>query len=77
MLKSYEVNRVKESFEMIPEKEPVFVIRAADVAAGDVVRKWADVNESRGGDPRLSTAARKHAKLMDQWSVQMKKDIYD
>jgi hypothetical protein len=59
----------------IPDDEPVFLIRAQDVVAGDAVRAWADLNDAAGGDPKLSRLAREHANLMDQWPKKKHADL--
>ena len=52
---------------IIPENEPVFLIRGQDVVSGDAVRAWANLAESNGADPVIVESARNHAELMDKW----------
>lgn len=59
----------------IPDDEPVFLIRGQDKVAGDAVRAWADLNHAAGGDPKLSRAAREHAKIMEQWPKKKLADV--
>lgn len=67
-------NRIQDPDGLIPEGEPVFLIRAKDVVSGDAVRSWADMNDDAGGDPAMSSAARKHAALMDDWPIKKRAD---
>lgn len=60
-------NRIQDPEGKIPEDEPVFLLRAQDVNAPEVVENWAFANELRGGDPKLSELARAHAVRMREW----------
>ena len=61
--------------DVIPEDEPIFVIRAQDIIGGQVVRFWADTAEAAGAAPHMVQAARDHAKLMDEWPKKKIPDI--
>jgi hypothetical protein len=67
-------NRIQDPAGLIPDDEPVFLIRAKDVVSGDAVRKWADLHDANGGDPSMSAAARKQAELMDAWPTKLNAD---
>ena len=60
-------DRIQDPAGLIPDDEPVFLIRAKDAVSGDAVRAWADLHDKAGGDPMMSYAARRHALLMDTW----------
>lgn len=60
-------NRIQDPAGLIPDDEPVFLIRAKDIVSADAVRAWADLHDKAGGDPMMSYAARRHALLMDAW----------
>ena len=51
----------------IPKNEPVFLLRAQDLVAADVVRFWAQRNAELGGSAELTKAALQHAAKMDKW----------
>lgn len=59
------------------DDEPVFILRAQDVLAGDVVRFWADILEMRHHSQGTKTAAVKAkisearglARQMDEWPI--------
>lgn len=67
--------RIVDNEEKIMEHEPVFLLRAQDLTAADVVRYWADMNEKEGGDPKLTQMARDHAMLMDDWPYKKLADL--
>ena len=43
-------NRIQDPENKIPEDEPVFLLRAQDIVAAEVVRYWAYLHTARGGD---------------------------
>jgi hypothetical protein len=51
-------NRIQDPAGLIPQDEPVFLLRAQDVAAPQIVAAWADAIERLGGSPELVAAAR-------------------
>jgi hypothetical protein len=51
----------------IGEDEPVFLLRAKDVLAADVVDEWASGYEQAGGNPRTVERVRQHASRMRKW----------
>ena len=67
--------RIQDPAGLIPEDEPVFLLRAQDVAAAGVVRFWAESNMRMGGDPVLSSLAQNHASLMEAWPVKKLADL--
>jgi hypothetical protein len=59
--------RIQDPAGIIPEDEPVFLLRAQDPAAPSALRAWADKNLMLGGSVELSDSARAHAVLMENW----------
>ncbi len=55
--------------DLIPEDEPVFLLRSKDVTAPDVVDLWATRAEAAGADPRIVASARRQAGLMRTWQA--------
>lgn len=53
----------------IGEKEPVFLLRAKDVLAPCIVRKWAENLSRNGGEPELVARVMEWAALMEEWQV--------
>lgn len=61
----------------IPEEEPVFLLRGCDIVAPKVVRFWAEMNNSIGGDVELSRLARIQADRMEEWPNRGPADLSD
>jgi hypothetical protein len=68
-------NRIQDPAGLIPDNEPVFLIRGQDKSGAAVVRIWADHNDVVGGDPEASRIARAHADLMDAWPKKKAADL--
>jgi hypothetical protein len=63
-----EYNDLTELDRKIPKKEPVFLLRAQDMVAADVVRYWAQKHAELGGSATLVASALIHAHKMDRWT---------
>jgi hypothetical protein len=57
-------NRIQDPAGLIPEDEPVFLIRAQDETSALTVEKWAEYAEQAGADWSIVKAARDHAAAM-------------
>ncbi len=69
-------NRIQDPAGLIPADEPVFLLRAQDLAAANTVRFWARrVEAHAGGDPAIARAAREQADRMDDWPVKKLPDL--
>lgn len=69
-------NRITDPTGLIPADEPVFLLRAQDETAAEVVRFWAKLQEGKaGGDLHAAKVACNHADLMDAWKVKKIADI--
>ena len=62
-------DRIQDPAKLIPELEPVFLLRAQDKASADTVRYWAQRAESVGADPVMVAAARAQAGSMAAWAM--------
>lgn len=62
-------DRFQDPAHLIPEDEPVFLIRAKDIVGADAVRAWADLAERAGAAPDIVAAARLHADNMTTWRI--------
>lgn len=60
-------DRIQDPAGLIPDDEPVFLLRAQDASAPEVLRFWADEHIRNGGDPALASIAESHADAMEQW----------
>lgn len=52
---------------IIPDDEPVFILRAKDVTAPEVVRYWCDVQDREGGDETVTWRIRRFAEEMEAY----------
>ena len=62
-------NRIQDPKGIIPEDEPVFLLRAQDEMAPVVVWMWAELYEQTGGDKELIELAKISACNMIKWQV--------
>jgi hypothetical protein len=70
-------DRFQDPAGLIPEDEPVFIIRGQDVVGPDAVRAWASLAASAGADQRIVNAALDHASLMNDWHLKHNAKIPD
>ena len=68
-------NRIQDPENKIPEDEPVFLLRAQDQVAADVVRHWARLHLGRCGNADIAVLAMKQADLMDEWPKHKPADL--
>jgi hypothetical protein len=59
--------RIQDSANLIPEDEPVFLLRAQDMLAPATVGFWADMAEQAGAEANIVQAARDHVRAMQRW----------
>ncbi len=59
--------RLQDSWSLIPDDEPVFVLRAQDMLAAGCVELWAQLAENAGVDAETVAAVRVHAQAMHDW----------
>lgn len=59
--------RVQDSMDIIPENEPVLLIRAQDICAPLVMRFWASLHLANGGDKVLYERMMDHAQKAEEW----------
>jgi len=60
-------NRFQDPWDLIPENEPVFLLRGQDPFAPDLLRDWADALIKAHGDPIMAQIVRDQANAMEQW----------
>jgi hypothetical protein len=68
-------DRIQDPAGLIPDAEPVFLLRGQDRNAAAAVRVWAKLVEDGGGDPAIVSAARDHADAMDAWPKKKTPDL--
>lgn len=60
-------NRIQDPEGLIPEDEPVFLIRGQDKVGAQVVEVWAMAARAVGASEEICTRARHHAQRMREW----------
>lgn len=60
-------DRIQDPDGLIPEDEPVFLVRGQDAAAPSTVEHWAAEAANRGADPIIVMAAYEQATAMRDW----------
>lgn len=65
--------RIQDSEGLIPENEPVFLLRAQDVTAAAVVKFWANLQPSGP----IKELALEHAERMEKWGTKKLADLPD
>lgn len=66
-----------QSFDQIPEDEPVFVIRGQDVIGWAAVQAWANLAQAAGANPVTVESALQHAHRMKAYANQVRCAIPD
>lgn len=54
---------------VIPDDEPVLLVRGQDLAAPATARFWAAENDRLGGDPQMSRIVREHAIAIEDYQA--------
>lgn len=70
-------DRIQDPEGLIPEDEPVFLIRGQDQVGPEVLRYWADLHVANGGDSSLSASVDQHALDMEAWQAEHGKKVAD
>ena len=70
-------NRIQDPKGLIGEEEPVFLLRAKDRLAPNVVRYWAILLKNYGGDKDLVLRAEQWASKMEEWQKEHECKIPD
>lgn len=52
---------------VIPDDEPVFLIRGQDLAAIPAAEAWCEAASELGADPELIATVRRHIELVREW----------
>ena len=65
--KSEELNNPNSCFNKVAPDEPIFILRAQDAYAPELVRYWAELAHFGNVNPAKVTEARDIADLMEAW----------
>lgn len=64
-------NRIQDPAGLIPDDEPVFLLRAKDRTAPQIVRLWAHAQKHLpDADQRAIELAERHADAMEAWQAE-------
>ncbi len=58
---------IQAPHDMIPEEEPVFLIRGQDMVGAEAVRFWAQIAGMAGAETAICLAALEQASRMEKW----------
>lgn len=70
-------NRIQDPAGLIPEDEPVFLLRAQDLTAPHTVRYWARTARDFGAKEEIVQAAQEQADAMFKWQEEHGSKIPD
>lgn len=68
-------DRIQDPAGLIPEDEPVFLLRAQDKYFDKMLRYYRKLVEYDDGDLRIVAAVTKHLKLAETWPVKKSPDM--
>jgi hypothetical protein len=70
-------DRIQDPAGLIPEDEPVFLLRGQDSIAPDLLRQWSHQLLERGGSGVMAEMVMRHAEAMLKWQREHKKKVPD
>ena len=70
-------DRIQDPEGKIPEGEPVFLLRAQDAVAPQVVEIWAIAAHNAGADGDIVQHAYEHAQVMRKWQAEYGSKVPD
>lgn len=70
-------DRIQDPLGLIPDDEPVFLLRGQDLAAPEAVRYWAELAHRLGAPLEFVTRALDQADNMDRWAEERRGKIPD
>ncbi|OGM08859.1 hypothetical protein A2Z67_02520 [Candidatus Woesebacteria bacterium RBG_13_36_22] len=70
-------NRIQDPAGLIPDDEPVFLLRGQDILAPDLLRTWAIQLLAKGGSGIMAEMVMKWSKKMTEWQEKHKAKLPD
>ena len=70
-------NRIQDPLGLIPENEPVFLLRAQDKLAPELLLRWAAKLRLAGGSPEMAAMVEAGAQEMIAWQANMTSKLPD
>jgi len=65
-------DQIQDASGKIPEDEPVFLLRATDPLAAEVIRHWIYLAEIKGARLDILATAASQADAMENWPIKNK-----
>lgn len=63
-------DRIQDPAGIIPEDEPVFIIRGQDLLGPEILRKYAYAARRVGAEDDIIQAVLDHAEAMEEWQLE-------
>lgn len=70
-------NRIQDPENLIPDNEPVFLLRGKDVAAPAAIEAWIKEAKKYGAKQNILQAAQGQADKMRVWQIEIESQIPD
>jgi hypothetical protein len=70
-------NRIQDPENLIPENEPVFLLRGKDVAAPAAIEAWIQEAKKYGAKDNILEAAQSQADLMRAYQIEVERQTPD
>jgi hypothetical protein len=70
-------NRIQDPAGLIPENEPVFLLRGQDKLAPSLLLRWAAELRLQGGNPEMARIVEDGAQEMIEWQKNINKKLPD
>lgn len=70
-------NRIQDPADIIPEDQPVFLLRGQDALAPSLVKDWAIRLLAAGGDIKMAVMALEQSEAMREWQRTQAKKMPD
>jgi hypothetical protein len=62
-------DRFQDAAGLIPDDEPVFLIRGQDLAAIPAARAWCQAADDLGADPAIIQLVERHIERVHEWQM--------
>lgn len=70
-------DRIQDPAGLIPDNEPVMVLRGQDIAAPAALRAYATAASAAGASDALVLTVLKHARAMEKWQREVARKVPD
>lgn len=70
-------NRIQDPKNLIPQDEPVFLIRGKDICAPATLEKWCEEARKYGVDQSMIDKVQSHADYIRVWQIENESKVPD